>query len=66
MFRKLTLCKLNSDYCPTVEIVDDGRIKIGEEPHFAYLTPGQWNDLVHNVRTGRLGRVGASTEKEPA
>lgn len=54
---KLTLCKLNSDYCPTVETLEDGRVKIGEAPEFAYLTKEQWNLLVENIRANRLPKL---------
>ena len=56
-FKKVTLCKLNSEYCPTVEILEDGRVRIGEEPEFAYLTKEQWNILVGDVLTNKLGRL---------
>ncbi|MBI5246958.1 MAG: hypothetical protein HY923_07230 [Elusimicrobia bacterium] len=54
---KLTLCKLNSEMCPTVETLEDGRVKIGEAPEFAYLTKEQWNLLVDNVKENRLPKL---------
>lgn len=56
-FKKMTLCKLNSEYCPTVEPLEDGRVKIGEEPNFIYLTKDQWNILVENVVSNRLSKL---------
>lgn len=56
-WKKVTLCKLNSEYCPTVEILEDGRVRIGEAPEFAYLTKEQWNILVGDVLTNKLSRL---------
>lgn len=56
-FPKLVLCKLNEEYCPTVEVLEDGRVRIGEAPDFAYLTKDQWNMLVDSVESRRLTRI---------
>ncbi|MBI3551745.1 MAG: hypothetical protein HY077_04445 [Elusimicrobia bacterium] len=56
-FKKITLCKLNSEYCPTVEVVEDGRVKIGEAPEFAFLSKDQWNLLVENILSNRLSKL---------
>ena len=56
-WKKVVLCKLNEDYCPTVERMDDGKIRIGEAPEFAYLTADQWNLLVGNIKNGDLSGV---------
>ncbi len=56
-WKKVVLCKLNSEYCPSVEVLADGRIKIGEDPHFAYLTKEQWNLLVENVLSNKLAKL---------
>lgn len=56
-FTKITLCKLNSDYCPSIEQMEDGKIRIGENGEFAYLTEDQWNILVDNVKSGKLKRI---------
>lgn len=56
-FKKLVLCKLNEEYCPTVEQLGDGRVRIGEAPEFAYLTQDQWNMLVDGIESKRLARV---------
>lgn len=53
-FKKVVLCKLNSEYCPTVETLEDGRVRIGEAPEFAYLTREQWNLLVGNILENKL------------
>lgn len=53
-FKKVVLCKLNSEMCPTVEVLEDGRVRIGEAPEFAYLTKEQWNLLVGNVLDKKL------------
>lgn len=53
-WNKVVLCKLNEEYCPTVEQLSDGRVRIGEAPHFAYLSKDQWNLLVDNIRGARL------------
>lgn len=55
--QKVTLCKLDWDYCPTVEQLEDGRIRIGEAPEFAYLSQEQWNLLVDNIESKKLTRV---------
>lgn len=56
-WKKVTLCKLNSEYCPTVETTDDGRVKIGEAPEFAFLDKEQWNLLVDNILQNKLTKL---------
>lgn len=41
--------------CPTVEVRDDGTVRIGEAPHFVTLRREEWNELVRGVQTGALG-----------
>ena len=53
-WEKVVLCKLNEEYCPTVERLADGRVRIGEAPEFAYLSKEQWNLLVGNIRADKL------------
>ncbi len=57
MFEKLVLCKLSPEYCPSVETLPDGRVRIGEEPNVAFLTKEQWNMFVAAVETKRLGAL---------
>ncbi|MBI3298804.1 MAG: hypothetical protein HYZ75_11605 [Elusimicrobia bacterium] len=56
-FNKVTLCKLSADYCPTIEQMEDGKIRIGENGEFAYLTTDQWNIFIDNVKAGKLDRI---------
>jgi hypothetical protein len=51
-----SLCPACSE-CPTVEIRDDGTVRVGEEPNVATLRPEEWNELVRGVRTGALSDV---------
>lgn len=57
MKRKTVLCKLNFEYCPTVEVLKGGKVRIGESPNFITLTSDQWNILVDKVRRGELSRI---------
>ena len=56
-FKKVVLCKLNEEYCPTVEQLSDGRVRIGEAPDFAYLTTDQWNMLVGDIESKKLTAI---------
>ncbi|MFN3974172.1 MAG: hypothetical protein ACK4K2_02680 [Dehalococcoidia bacterium] len=49
---RLNLCP-DCVHCPEVRVYPD-RVEIGEEPHLATLTPGQWGVLVGAVRQGKL------------
>lgn len=55
--KKVVLCKLNWEYCPTVEMTEDGRVRIGEAPDFAYLTKDQWNILVQKIEAKDLTSI---------
>ena len=56
-WNKLVLCKLNEEYCPTVERLEDGRVRIGEAPEFTHLSAEQWNLLVDAVESKKLTRI---------
>ena len=56
-WKKVTLCKLSLDMCPTVEQTEDGRVRIGEAPEFAFLSKEQWNLLVENILDNKLSRL---------
>ncbi len=43
--------------CPTVEIQDDGSVRIGEAPNLVTLRREEWNELVRGVRSGALGAL---------
>ncbi len=51
-----SLCPACSE-CPTVEIYEDGTVRIGEAPNIATLGPAEWNELVRAVKTGALGEA---------
>ncbi len=51
-----SLCPACSE-CPTVEIYDDGTVRIGEDPNIATLRREEWNELVRGVRAGALGEL---------
>jgi len=43
--------------CPTVEIQDDGNVRIGEAPNLVTLRREEWNELVRGVLSGALGAL---------
>lgn len=43
--------------CPTVEIHDDGTVRVGEAPNVVTLRREEWNELVRGVRSGALGEL---------
>lgn len=51
-----SLCPACSE-CPTVEIHDDGTVRVGEAPNVTTLRREEWNELVRGVRTGVLGEL---------
>ncbi|MBI4501666.1 MAG: hypothetical protein HY700_10945 [Gemmatimonadetes bacterium] len=50
------LCPACSE-CPTVEVQEDGTVRIGEEPNVVTLQGREWNELVKAVRTGALTEI---------
>lgn len=40
--------------CPEVTFLQDGRVRIGEEPHVTTLERKEWNVLVALIRSGTL------------
>lgn len=46
--------------CPTVEVYDDGTVRIGEGSNQVTLQSGEWNELVNEIQTGALGVVSPS------
>ncbi len=48
-----SLCPACSE-CPTVEVYEDGRVRIGEEPNLVTLRSREWNELVKAIRNGAL------------
>ncbi|MEK7288239.1 MAG: hypothetical protein AAB091_06750 [Elusimicrobiota bacterium] len=54
---KVTLCKLDESYCPSVELHKDGKVTIGENGKVAELTKNQWNTLVEKILDGTLSRI---------
>ena len=51
-----SLCPECSE-CPEVVVHEDGRVSIGEDPDLIPLGPGQWNERVRLIRSGRVGEV---------
>jgi len=52
----LSLCPACSE-CPSVEIYDDGRVRIGEAPNLVTLHREEWNELVKAIRSGQLAEL---------
>jgi len=55
--RSYSLCPACSA-CPTVEIHEDGRVRIGEAANIVTLQPAEWNELVQAIKGGQLAEVG--------
>lgn len=53
----LSLCPACSE-CPSVEIYDDGRVRIGEAPNLVTLHREEWNELVNAIKSGQLAEIG--------
>ena len=51
-----SLCPECSE-CPQVVVHEDGKVSIGEDTDLITLEPGQWNELVRLIRSGRVGEV---------
>ena len=51
-----SLCPACSE-CPTVDIYEDGLVRIGEAPNVVTLQPQEWNELVRAVRGGALRAI---------
>lgn len=49
-----SLCPACSE-CPSVEMYEDGTVRIGEAPNIVTLGRAEWNELVQAVKTGALG-----------
>lgn len=43
--------------CPSVTLLEDGRVAVGEAPNVATLDAEEWNVLVRLVREGVLSEV---------
>jgi len=54
--QRYSLCPACSE-CPTVEIYEDGTVRLREEPNLVTLGREEWNELVQGVRTGVLGEL---------
>jgi len=52
----VSLCPACS-HCPTVEVHDDGTVRIGEAPTVTTLGREEWNQLVHSIRSGVLSEL---------
>lgn len=52
----VSLCPSCSE-CPTVEIYQNGTVRIGEAPNTVTLDRRQWNELVKAVKMGTLGEL---------
>ena len=51
-----SLCPACSE-CPTVEVHEDGTVRIGEASNVVTLQGREWNELVKAVRTGALAEI---------
>ena len=51
-----SLCPACSE-CPTVEVYEDGTVRIGEAPNIVTLGRAEWNELVRAVKGGRLAEL---------
>jgi hypothetical protein len=45
------------DSCPSVEIYEDGLVRIGEDPNVVALSAAEWNELVRAVKRGDLAEL---------
>ncbi|MBI3982893.1 MAG: hypothetical protein HY337_08270 [Gemmatimonadetes bacterium] len=52
----VSLCP-ECSHCPTVEIHEDGTVRIGEAPNVTTLGREEWNQLVRGIRSGVLGEL---------
>ena len=52
----VSLCP-DCENCPSVEILESGNVRIGEDANVALLTAAEWNELVRAVRSGLLTEV---------
>lgn len=52
----VSLCPHCSE-CPTVEIYEEGIVRIGEAPNLVTLERHEWNELVKAVKSGALDEV---------
>ena len=48
------------DACPSVEIYENGTVRIGESPNVVTLSAAEWNELVRAVKRGDLAEVSNS------
>ncbi|MBI4051338.1 MAG: hypothetical protein HY400_02415 [Elusimicrobia bacterium] len=55
--KKVVLCKYDPEYCPSVEFLEGGNVRIGEDPTFVTLTKTQWNILVEKIEKKELTSI---------